>query len=133
MRGIIRTTSILLATLGLGCATAGMNVAFDERADLSKFETWAWLPRDTAEIDRAGRSAKLDHELARLLERRLLESGFRFSSLEPDFYVAFELTRRQRLVVVSEPSAIYELSSLHSSPSYRFEGSRQTMLHYSET
>jgi hypothetical protein len=133
MRGTIQTTTaILLATLGLGCATTRAHVALDERDDLSKYETWAWLPRDNVRVEGTDHAAALDGKLARLVERKLLESGFRFSSAKPDFYVTFQLALREHRVVVNEPSAIYELSSLHSSPSIQIEGTRQTTHHYSE-
>ena len=133
MRGAIQPTTILfLAMLGLGCATQGIHVAFDAADDLSKYETWAWLPHEGARVEAAGGAAALDAKLARRVERKLVESGFRFSSREPDFYVSFQLALREHRVVVNEPSAIYELSSLHASPSFRIEGTRQATYRYFE-
>ncbi|MFQ5417055.1 MAG: DUF4136 domain-containing protein [Myxococcota bacterium] len=133
MQGAIHLIAVLLvAALGTHCAT-GIDVVFDEREDLSKYQTWNWLPREGARVEVThGNAAALDAKLARLIERQLLENGFRRAGVRPDFYVHYRLARRRHLVVVVEPSAVYELSSLHSSPSYVIEGTQKVTHRYTE-
>ncbi len=125
------TTVLLLALLSVGCAN--VKVVFDEREDLSEYQTWDWLAAEGSSVDVAhGDAMAVDSHLSRLIEQRLGENGYTRSEIEPDFFVAYRLVQRHRDVLVNEPSAITQLSSLHSSPSYLIEGSRLATRRYSE-
>jgi hypothetical protein len=127
MRGAVHRVAILLAWLGLGCATT-VDIAFDEREDFSRYRTWDWLPHGLPNVDAPESDARsLDAHLARLIERELLERGFERSADRPDFLVTYRLALRRRAVIVDEPAAPYLLSSLHHSPSYWVEGSRKAL------
>lgn len=125
------TAVLLLALLGTGCVGTAQ-IEFDEREDLSTYQTWDWLVRTKLDVT-PGVPAATKAKLIRLIDQRLLDNGFRRSgAAEPDFYMTFQLAMRRRPVEVSEPSAIYQLSSFHSSPSYLIEGNRIVTHQYSE-
>jgi hypothetical protein len=134
MRGAIHLIAIfLLAALATGGCATGVEILFDEREDLSKYQTWNWLPRNGPRVQTTHRSAAaIDARIAQLIEQKLLENGFRRVGVAPDFYVSYQLALQRRLVVVNEPSAIYELSSLHSSPSYVIEKFEKATHRYTE-
>jgi hypothetical protein len=131
MRGTIHLVAILLAPLGLGCATT-VDVVVDAREDFSQYRTWDWSSRARSNVDAPdGDAAALDARLARLIERRLLENGFERVGNRADFFVTYQLALRHRSVVVNQPRALYQLDSHHSSGSYLIEGSERVTRVYS--
>jgi hypothetical protein len=125
MRGTFHLVAILLMALGAGCAST-VDVMVDEREDLSRYRTWDWSPRGRAKIDAPGGDApSLDMRLMRLIERKLLENGFRHARDRSDFFVSYRLALRRRAVVVSQPRAAHQLSSHHDSGSFVIEGSER--------
>jgi len=125
MRGAIHLVAILFMASCVGCA-ATVDVVVDEREDLSQYRTWGWSPRAGAPD---GDASAL---VARLIEQKLLENGFERAGDRADFFVTYRLARRHQTVVVIEPRAAYELSSLHSSPSFLIEGSERVSRVYAE-
>ena len=68
MRGTILLFSPILLGLGVGCASE-VRVHFDERADFSRYHTWAWLPDSASRVDAPhANSPALTTRLARLIE-----------------------------------------------------------------
>ena len=125
--------AFFLAILTAGCAYRGSTL-IDARVDLAQYSTWSWLPRRDARVAVShGEAAALDTQLSQLIERRLGEKGWRRVALEPDFYLTYQLALVEQQIVVHEPRAIFELSSLHSSPSYLIESSRKVSQRYVDT
>jgi len=122
----------LVATLTSGCVTKG-RIAFDVREDLSQYQTWGWLPQEGRKVEVTDDSAELlNAKLTRLIEQRLSRNGFQRVGFDPDFYLTYRLSLREHWIVVNEPTAIYQLSSHHSSPSYLIESSRKVTHRYTE-
>lgn len=132
MRGTILLFAILVAVLGAGCAGT-VDVVVDEREDLSPHRTWDWSPHARSNVAAPhGDAAALDARLARLIGQSLLANGFQRARGRADFFVTYRLGLRRRAVVVNQPRAAYELSSLHSSGSYLIEGSERVTRVYME-
>ncbi len=133
MKGAVQViTLFLLAALSNACA-GNVDLVFVAGEDLSKCQTWNWLPRRGSNIDvTQGDPALIGAKLSRLIERKLIDNGFRRAFTDPDFHVTYQLAQRRHLVEENEPSAIYELSSLDSSPSYSIERSDRVTHRYQE-
>ena len=132
MRVTIHLVAILLAALGLGCATT-VDVVFDEREDFSPYHTWDWLPHPRPIVDAPdGAAAALDARLVRIIERQLIEKGFERSGNRPDFFVTYQLALRHRTKVVDQARAPYELYSHHSDGSFLVESSERVARDYTE-
>ncbi len=123
MRGIIYVIPLLAAWLGLACASS-VDVRFDERADFSRYHTWSWLPDAASRVDAPHADpARLDAQLARLIEEQLGQHGYERAAERADFFVSYRLALHRHAVEVEVPRAPYLLSSYSSSPSYWIEGS----------
>ncbi len=133
MQGAIQLISVfVVATLTAACVT-GSRVEFDARQDLSPYQTWNWLPRESVQVEKNdGNAAALESKLERLIEERLSAKGFRRVKLAPDFYLSYELALREYPIVVNEPSAIQQLSSLHAK-SYLIETTNSVTRIYTDT
>ena len=128
----VLAASVVSASVGVGCATK-LDVVFDEREDFSRYRSWDWLRHGVPRVDAPQADAgALDAHLARLIERRLLESGFERAGDRADFLVTYRLGLRRRALLVNEPMAPYLLSSHHSSASYWIEGSQQVLRVYDD-
>ena len=132
MQGAIQVISVfVVAALTSGCAM-GPRVEFDARQDLSPYQTWAWLPLESPQVEaNDGNAAALESKLARLIEERLIAKGFRRVRLAPDFYISYQLALREYPITVNEPRAIYQLSSLHAE-SYLIESSTRVTRIYTD-
>jgi hypothetical protein len=130
MRGAARLASYIFVWLCVACATP-VKVEFDERVDISRYRTWAWLPRAARTVDAPfSDAAALDARLARLVERALQEHGFERMRGRADFVVSCHLRVEREIESVSETPAIQELSSHHSSPSYQIQATRRELRTY---
>ena len=130
MQGTVHRAAIRLAAilslpwlvLAAGCGTT-VDVAIDEREDLSRYRSWDFFFRGVPKVDAPELDERaLDARVAGLIERELARRGFRRSSERPDFLVGYHLSLRRRAVIVEEPAAPYLLSSMNSSASYLIEG-----------
>jgi len=125
MRGTIHLVAILLTALSAGCTTT-VDVVFDERQGFSQHRTWDWSSITRPIIDAPDANAEaLEARMARLIEQRLHENGFRRAGDRAEFFVTYQLSLRRQTVIVNEPSAIYELSSHHASGSFTIEGTNR--------
>jgi hypothetical protein len=132
MRGAIHLAAILLTALGAGCATT-VEVSIDEREILSRYHTWDWSSCNRVVIDAPDRNAaSLGARVARRIEDGLHANGFERAEGRADFYVSYRLALRSQAVVVVQPRAAYELSSLHDTPSYLIESSEQVTRVYEQ-
>jgi hypothetical protein len=124
MRGAVQLAAVIFGSLGVACATT-VDVAFDERADFSRYRTWDWLPRAARTVEAPlSETRALDARLARLVERALRARGFERTDGRADFFVSYYLRVQREFVTVRETPAMQQLSSLHSSPSYWIQATR---------
>ena len=123
MRGTILLFSPILLGLGVGCASE-VRVHFDERADFSRYHTWAWLPDSASRVDAPhANSPALTTRLARLIEEQLGKRGYDRTAEHADFFVSYQLVLRRHEMAIEVPRAPYLFSSYNSSASYWIEGS----------
>lgn len=112
-----------IAVLVPGCATP-IEVAFDEREDLSPYRTWSWARESGARVYAPhGDAVALEARMSRYIEERLAAKGFRRVRVAADFVVSYQLAFERRSVVGYRPRAAYQLSSHSSAPSFVVEGS----------
>ena len=117
MRGTILPFSPILLGLGLGCASE-VRVHFDERADFSRYHTWAWLPDSASRVDAPhANSPALTTRLARLIEEQLGKRGYDRTAEHADFFVSYQLVLRRHEMAIEVPRAPYLFSSYNSSAS----------------
>ena len=65
MGSAVHLAAVIFGSLGVACATT-VDVAFDERADFSRYRTWDWLPRAARTIEAPpSETLALDVQLAR--------------------------------------------------------------------
>jgi hypothetical protein len=130
MRGTVHLAAVIFGSLGVACATT-VDVAFDERADFSRYRTWDWLPRAARTVE-APLSEKLalDARLARLVERALRARGFERTDGRADFFVSTYLRVQRESVIVNETPAMQQLSSFHDSPSYWIQATQSELRSY---
>lgn len=133
MQGSTRLVRLLIlasAWLGLGCATS-VDVGFDERQDFSPYRTWNWLPGAERRVEAPlGDPPALEARLARRVERALSTRGFERSEQDPDLLVSAYLGIQRQLLYVNETGATQSVHSLHSSPSYEIQATRQEIHSY---
>ena len=98
-------TVLFVAVLSAGCVGTA-NVVFDEREDVSEYQSWSWLVRDSPSVEVShGNAMAVDTELANLIEHWLLDRGFHRTDGVADFYVTYRLIRRRHQVVLAEKVA----------------------------
>ena len=116
-----RIAAVVFLTLSVACASPDISV--DERADLSRYRTWSWLPGKArfVEAHNAAAVPALEGDLARLVERALALRGFERVEGEPDLRVGAMLVVRLEHETVYETGAVEHLSSLHHSPSFEVQ------------
>ena len=125
MRGTVHLVAILLTALGAGCMTT-VDVVSDEGQEFSQHRTWDWSSVTRPSIDAPdGDAAALEARVVRLIEQGLRENGFRRSAGRAGFFVTYQLALRRQILMVNEPSALYELSSHHASGSFIVERSNR--------
>ncbi len=130
MQGSFRLAVVLLAWLGLGCAT-NVDVAFDEREDFSDYRTWRWLSGAARSVETPrGDARALEARLAALVEGALQARGFERSSGSADLLVVAYLGIQRQLVYANETGAVQHLPSLHFSPSYEVQATTQELQTY---
>lgn len=130
MGGAVRLAAAILAALGVACATT-VDVAFDERADFSRYRSWDWLPGAAGAVDAPlGRAPALDARLARLVEEALRARGFERGDGGADLLVGYHLRVQREFVTVREIPAMQQLSSFHNSPSYWIQAPRSELHTY---
>jgi hypothetical protein len=122
MRATVPLLSLLLACFGVACA-ATVNVAVDESADFSDYETWDWLPMTTPVGDG---SPSLPPSLIALvagsIEQGLHAQGLRRSSDRANFFVHYDVAVQRRAARVQQPFATQLVDSYNASASYWVEG-----------
>jgi hypothetical protein len=119
-----------LLALVLPCAAAcatSREVWFDQREDFSRHRTWEWLPPPAQTVDAPDRARELEARLIRLVARALDERGLEFAPGRADLLVRYDLDVEREHVLVHETPAVEQLSSLHSSPSYEIQATRQVL------
>ncbi len=132
MRATIHRFSLILASLGVACAT-GVNVRVDPEEDFSRYRVWTWLPSSVPIVDAPhGRADALEAKLSALVERELDARGFARDDEHANFYVTVSLTVQRREVSVYVPRAPYLFSSNSSAPSWWIEGSRSERRTYED-
>jgi hypothetical protein len=130
MRGAVQLAAVIFGSLGVACATT-VDVAFDERADFSRYRSWDWLPRAARTVDApVGEMRALDARLARLVERALRARGFERTDGRADFFVSYYFRVQREFVIVNETPAMQQLSSFHDSPSYWIQATKSELHTY---
>lgn len=109
---------LLLATMGSGCATS-MQVHLDRETDFSQYRTWGWQPREPS--PRPARPSALDVQLARQIQRALLDRGLHYVDEDPDLLVSVRLVITPEQVTEHTTPAVQSLSSLHNSGSFEIQ------------
>lgn len=128
--GSMRLAAIALAGFALACATR-VDVTFDEGRDFSPYRTWNWLPGAASQVDAPlGDGLALEARLVRLVEGALEARGFERSAQQADLLVSVYLGIQRELVLASETGAVESVQSLHSTPSYEIQVTRQELHSY---
>jgi hypothetical protein len=124
MRGTVQLLALTLAGLAAACAPT-LDIASGDREFLSRSRKWDWRPDASSIIDAAPREgSRLHVRLAQLIDDGLCARGFERSYHDADFFVTYHLEVRNQVEIATVPMALYQLDSLHSSPSFLVEGSR---------
>ncbi len=84
--------SLLLPIL-VACSQFGVRSSRDPSADFTRLRTYAWLPRDQADVtDQRVLDRYIDARIRTAVDRELGGKGFRPASAgEPDFYLNYRL------------------------------------------
>lgn len=96
----MRLPAALLASLACACASIRVGTDYDVEADFTTFETYGWVESDPGE-----HSDELTARRVRAaVDDVLASSGFRAVDSEPDFRVAFQFVRRDRVRITDHGS-----------------------------
>lgn len=119
--------ALLLAILGSGCV-AHVHVQRDQSADFSRYRTWGWQPREVS--PRPARPSALDEQVARQLQRALLDRGLHYVDEAPDLLIAASLVITPEQVTEPVTPAVRSVSSLTSSGSYEIQVTERVVRDY---
>ena len=123
MKGTLHLIALSLACLATAC-TSTVNVAFEDRRTLSRYNTWDWRTDATPSIEaNPVEERALYAQLNRLIDQALRRRGFERTRHDADILLTYHFPHRIRIEVVNVPMAPYFLSSHHGSSSYWIEGS----------
>ena len=83
-----------------GCVTTSVSSDYDRSVDFTRYQRFDWLP----ETERQERKAEerednpfLEKRFKRLLREEIEYGGYQFDLSDPDFYVAYHTSVRERL------------------------------------
>ncbi len=123
MKGTVHLIALSLACLATAC-TSTVNVAFEDRRTLSRYNTWDWRLDATPRVEADPvQERALFAQLNRLIDQALRGRGFERTRHDADIFLTYHVAHRITVEIVNVPMAPYFLSSHHGSNSYWIEGS----------
>lgn len=83
------------------CSSVKIQTDFDPQADFSRYETYDWMPQagDIRVSNNLTSNDLLDSRIRRAVDAQLSEMGYRKTSSNPDFHVAYHVAIEGKLDV----------------------------------
>jgi hypothetical protein len=125
-RSPIAWAALAALVLGLGCASQSpIQVAYDQRADLSRFRTWDWIEGDAIFVHAPYDAAGVEARLSALVESALRERGLERAPGSAEVRVAAMLVGVRHVEAYRRARAMQTLYSNHDIGGYEVQGEEE--------